>query len=78
MELPIEVEIAFVDQIESAAQGWKDGIQSYEEFRKILDQMCLNIYMAGRHLTSSSTRPKGARPDSKGSRHVLPLGRYKS
>ena len=46
-KLPIEIQIAFVDQIESAAQGWKDGVQSYTEFREILDRMSANIYRAG-------------------------------
>lgn len=46
-QIPSDIKIAFVDQIESAAQGWKDGIRSYEEFRKILDLMALSIYEAG-------------------------------
>ena len=45
--IPIDIKIAFVEQIESAAQGWKDGIQSYEQFRRILDIMALSIYKAG-------------------------------
>lgn len=47
IKLPIEIKIAFVNQIEAAAQGWKDGIQSYLDFIDILDQMTLNIYEAG-------------------------------
>ena len=45
--IPIDIKIAFVEQIEAAAQGWKDKTQSYEEFRRILDIMTLALYKAG-------------------------------
>ena len=45
--IPIDIKIAFVEQIESAAQGWKDGVQPYQQFRRILDRMALALYKAG-------------------------------
>ena len=54
--IPLDIKIAFVNQIESAAQGWKDGIQSSEEFRRILDIMSLAIYKAGMDSMKGSDR----------------------
>ena len=54
--IPLDIKIAFVDQIESVAQGWKDGIQSYEEFRRSLDIMTLAIYKAGMDSMKGSDR----------------------
>ena len=47
MKIPIDVQIAYVDQIEAAAQGWRDGVKTYCDFMEELSQMALNIYKAG-------------------------------
>jgi len=46
-ELPIEIEMSFVGAIESAAQGWVDGVGTYGEFLETLNRMASNIYKAG-------------------------------
>ena len=45
--LPTEIEIAFVDQIQAAAQNWRDGVTDYKDFRRSLRNHCRNIYNAG-------------------------------
>ena len=49
-QLPIEVEIAFVNQIEAAASNWRDDVTDYKDFRRSLRNHCRNIFNAGWHL----------------------------
>ena len=56
-KLPIDTEIAFMNQIESAAQGWKDGVIDYYQFRTQLRRHCTNIYNAAAALPNNAVEP---------------------
>jgi len=47
MKIPIEIQTAFIDQIELAALRWKDGIISHEKFQETIKLLGVNIYKAG-------------------------------
>ena len=56
ISLPIEIQIAFVDRIETTVQNWKDSIIEYKDFRLNLKKHCKNIYNAGVTAGKEATR----------------------